>query len=221
MEQARARLPVRLLPRKRSLIFRLCFYAFFFIFSIFWTLMAIAQDHVEFFGFDLTDSEWRWLFPLWGVPFILVGAGGLGSTVLKMLPGNPYFHLDFFVDGLVVCDIFKEQRFEWRELPVLTWKEESDSEGGISYEVVAIDTTSAKPREMLSIPVDQYGTANNKESALELTAWINHLRNLALQNRLDVGTEIEIPDGFAHHVIALSMPAPVGATVERTVVKMR
>jgi hypothetical protein len=222
MGQARAILPVRLLPRKRSLVFRLCFFTFFFVFSVFWTLLAMVKSpHVDFFGVDLTNFEWRSLFPLWGIPFILIGGGGLVSTVLKILPGNPYFHLDFFVDRLVMRDVTKERRFAWHDLPPLTLKEESDSESGPSYYVVAMDGASVKSREMLCIPIDQYGTANSKKGALELAAWINRLRDLALHNRLDVRTEIDIPDGFARHVVALSIATRLGATVERTVVRAR
>jgi hypothetical protein len=123
------RLPVRLLPRKKALIYRVGFFAFFFIFSIVWTVGAMVKSpHVDIFGFDLTNSEWRGLFPLFGLPFILIGASGLVSAVLKVLPGNPYFHLDVFADGLVVRNLTSEQSFAWCDLPALTVSEESNSE---------------------------------------------------------------------------------------------
>ena len=66
MDEARARLPVRLRPRKRSLIFRLCLFVFVFAFSVIWTLLAMVKPmHFDFLGVDYTNSEWRSLFPQW------------------------------------------------------------------------------------------------------------------------------------------------------------
>jgi hypothetical protein len=84
-----------------------------------------------------------------------------------------------------------------------------------------MDEASGKPRELLSLPIDQYGTRNDKKSAVELAAWLNRLRERALHNRLKVGTEIEIPGGFARYVVALSTAARPGATVRRTVKRAR
>ena len=223
MDQARVTLPVRLAPRKRALIFRLCFFAVFFIFSVFWTFMvSVKGTHVEFNDVEVTDPKWRALFPLWGIPFVLIGLGGFISTVLKILPGSPYYHLDLSVDGLIVRGLTKQQSFAWHDLPPLTLKVDSDSEGGPFHYVVAMGgrTPSGKQREILCIPADQYGTKNSEQGAGELAAWINRIRDLALQSRLDTGTQIEVPDGFARTVINMSAMASTGAKIERTVTRV-
>ena len=223
MDQAGETLPIRLKPRKRSQIFFFPFFGFFLLFSIFWMIGA-SQPGVtlHFNEVEVTDPYWRSLFPLWGIPFALIGLCGFAVALLKVLPNSPYYYLELTPDGLTHCSLLGKQSFAWRDLPALTLKEESDSESGPYYHVVAMDDeTSAKPREMLRVSMSQYGTANNKKGALELAAWINQLRDLALQGRLDLKTKIEIPNGFARHVVPVPMAARAGPTAERTVVRTR
>ncbi len=223
MDQAGETLPIRLRPRKGSQVFLLLFFGFFLLFAIFWMIFASESGARLYFNDEeVTDPYWRSLFPLWGIPFALFGLCGSAVAALKLLPNSPYYYLELTPDGLTHCTLFRKQSFAWRDLPALTSKEESDAESGPSYYVVATDDkTSAKPREMLSIPVGQYGTASNKKGALELAAWLNQLRDLALRSRLDVKTKIEIPDGFARHIVTAPMAARPGATTGRTVVRTR
>lgn len=216
MDQAAETLPIRLKPRRWSQVFFLLFFGFFLCFAIFW-MIGSSQPGVKlhFNDVEVTDPYWRSLFPLWGIPFALIGLCGFVVAAMKMLPSSPYYYLELTSNGVTLATLFKKQSLAWRDLPALTLKEESDSESGPYYHVVAIvDETSAEPRELLRIPVGQYGTANTKKGALELTAWINQIRDLAMQGRLDAKTKIRTPDGLVSHIVA-SVPA------ERTIIRTK
>ena len=83
-EQARARLPIRLLPRRRGQIVPIIFFGIFLGFAVFWTAMAASM--IGKADFDDAGKPEFWLgklFPLFGVPFILIGAG---DNVTRLLP---------------------------------------------------------------------------------------------------------------------------------------
>jgi hypothetical protein len=223
MDQADETLPIRLKPRRRHQIFFFFFFGFVFLFAIGW-MIGTSQPGatLRVNGVEVTDPFWRSLYPLGSIPIALFAICGFAVAVLKMLPNSPYYYLELAPDGLTLATLFKKQSFAWRDLPALTSKEENDSESGSYHYVVATDDeTSAKSHEMLRFPVSQYGTVSNKKGTLELAAWINQLRELALQGRLDVKTKIEIPGGFARHIVAAPMAARHGATAGRTVVRTR
>lgn len=54
-----------------------------FLFAIPWTAFAIFWTAAAFWGVrqDESGSKWVYLFPLWGIPFILVGLGMLSSPL--------------------------------------------------------------------------------------------------------------------------------------------
>lgn len=205
MEQASVTLPARLLPRKSALIFLLCFFTFFFAFAVFWTIM-VADTSVPFSFNDVpvTDPKWRALAPLWGIPFILVGLGGVVCTIPKMLPGSPYFHVDLSPDGILVRGLFKQQNLAWRDIYSITFDEQEGDES-TSYYVVVLGYSAlpAKRREEVRIPMDQYGTKNKKDGAIELAAWLERFRDLATRNELNTAAQFDVPSGFARYVVTL------------------
>src|SRR5262245_41553433 len=138
MDQAGETLPIRLKPRKRSQIFLLPFFGFFLGFSIYWMILSSQPGVTVYFNdVEVTDPYWRSLYPLWGIPFALVGLCGFAATALTVLPNSPYYHLELTPDGLTYRTLFGKRSFAWRDLPALTFKEESDSESGSYYYVVA------------------------------------------------------------------------------------
>ena len=205
MERASVTLPARLLPRKSALIFLLCFFTFFFVFSVFWTIM-VADTSIPFSFNDVpvTDPKWRALAPLWGIPFILVGLVGVACTIPKMIPGSPYFHVDLSPDGLLVRGLIKQQSLAWRDIYSITFEEQAGDES-ISYYVLVLgySAPSAKRREQVRIPMDQYGTKNKKDGAIELAAWLDRIRDLATRGELDTATRLDVPTGFAPYVVTL------------------
>jgi hypothetical protein len=226
MEQAALRLPVKLVPSKSSQIIPIVFFSVFLGFAIFWTTMAATMIGKANLGDPGAPEFWLGkLFPFFGVPFMLVGAGGIGRAILKMLPGSPYYHLEINADGILLRSLLKQKRYAWRELPpfdTLEQRRRSKSGVQISWYTVAMESLPPKPgmpagssyqREVLRIFADEYGAKNGQQDAAELAAWLNHLRALALDKRLAPTAPVEVPDGFIANAIAT--PSPLGGTAER------
>ncbi len=233
MSQAGFRLPIRLLPRKRGQISMLLFFGFFLGFAIFWTAMAAGMIGTA----DLSDARGPelWLsrlFPLFGVPFILVGAGGIARAILKMLPGSPYYHLEIGAEGLLLRSLFKQQRFAWHDLPPFdTLERRRNTKNGVRIEhyTVAMQQLPPEPdmkpgsthqREVLRILADEYGAKNAKQDAADLAAWLNRLRALALDNRLAPTEAVDVPEGFRASAITVSA-SPRATTLRNATVVRR
>jgi len=198
MDQAGETLPIRLAPRRRSQIFFLIFFGFFFGFALFWMVMSSQEGtRVSFNGVEVTDPEWRALYPLWGIPFVVVGACGLAVAVLKMVPNSPCYHLDLSMEGLTLRTLFKQQSFAWRELPPFeNLREVTESSDGTTttYYAVAMEPErdGGSPREILRISASEYGVKNSERSAIDLAARLNRLRNMALRQtpRANIPTSV-------------------------------
>ena len=215
MDTASLKLPIRLLPRKRGQIVPIIFFGVFLGFAIFWTAMAATMIGRADFG-DSTKPEY-WLsklFPFFGVPFMLVGAGGILGAILKMLPNSPYYHLEINSTGIVIKSLFKRKQFAWRELPefdTLEHRRNTKSGVSISWYTVAMESLPPKPdmppgstyqREVLRIFADEYGAKNGQQDAADLAAWLNDLRLRARDNRLDTAEQVEVPEGFRGNAIS-------------------
>jgi hypothetical protein len=218
MEQAALRLPVKLVPSKSSQIIPIVFFSVFLGFAIFWTTMAATMTGKANFGDPGTPEFWLGkLFPFFGVPFMLVGAGGIGRAILKMLPGSPYYHLEINADGILLRSLLKQKRYAWRELPqfeTLERRRRSKSGVQISWYTVAMESLPPKPgmpvgatyqREVLRIFADEYGAKNGQQDAADLAAWLNQLRELAQDKRLNPAEEVEVPEGFRGNAISAGL----------------
>lgn len=226
MERAALRLPVKLVPSKSSQIIPFVFFGFFLGFAIFWTTMAATMIGKANFGDPGTSEFWlAKLFPFFGIPFMLVGAGGIGRAILKMLPGSPYYHLEINANGILIRSLLKQKRYAWTELPpfdTLERRRRSKSGEQISWYTVAMETLPPKPgmkpddtyqREVLRIFADEYGAKDGQQDAADLAAWLNHLRQLALDKQLAMNESIEVPPGFIANAVAT--PSPLGGGGER------
>lgn len=210
MEQTTRQLPIRIVPRKGQQIGMLLFFGFFLGFAIFW--MAGAGGVL-----DLDDGAIHipppggWLanaFGLFGLPFAAIGFCGIAGAVLKMLPGSPYFHLEVSSQGVLVKSLFRQRRYDWRELPAfetLTVERRTKSGKKISHYAVAMESAAAPEnaprnpsyqREVLRIRADDYGAQSSREDAEAMAAWFNQLRDLARDGRLDANEPVEVPEGF-------------------------
>src|SRR5262245_8637215 len=198
MDQVGETLPIRLKPRKRSQAFLLIFFGFFFVFAILWMIVTSQPGaSLTFNDVAVTDPYWRSKFPLLGIPFGLIGICGIAVAVLKMLPDSPYYYLELTSEGLTLCTLFKKQRFAWRDLPSFTsLRDESSSDDStiITYYAAAIADAGngGDPREILRISANEYGTKNNEQSADELAARLNRVREAALPTlaRADARTSL-------------------------------
>jgi hypothetical protein len=223
------RLPIRLLPRKGQQIGLIAFFGFFLAFSLFW--MAGASGIL-----DLDDGTVHFpppggwaaaTFGLFGLPFAVVGLCGIAAALLRMLPNSPYYNLEIAADGLLVRSLFKRTRYPWRDLPAfetLEHKRRTKNGTRISWYAVAMAGASLEPgmergashqREVLRIDADGYGANNGEQDAADLAAWLNHVRDLALDKRLAPNEAVEVPEGFRGNAIAL-VASVSGSTQART-----
>lgn len=221
------RLPIRLLPRKRAQIIPMVFFGIFLGFSIFWTVTATVMiGRANFSEEDAPEFLLGRLFPFFGIPFMLVGAGGIGRSVLKMRPGSPYYHLEVNADGLAIRLLFKQQRYAWRDLPAFeTLKVRRSTKSGVTIEwyTVAMESLPPKPnmppgstyqREVLRIFADEYGASDGEKDAADLAGWLNGLRQLAVDNQLRANAQVGVPDGFIAN--AINAPSPLGGSAARS-----
>jgi hypothetical protein len=218
MEQITRQLPIRIVPRKGQQIGMLAFFGFFFGFSVFWMAGAAGiLDPNE--GTINLPPPGGWAgsaFALFGLPFAAVGIGGMSAAVLKMLPGSPHFHLEVSSDGLLVRTLFKQHRYDWRELPafdIVTVEKRTKSGKKISHYTVAMEQAPAPAdaprgatyqREVLRIRADDYGAESSREDAEALAAWFNQLRELARDGRLSANEAVEVPQSFRATSISIA-----------------
>lgn len=229
MAKAPLRLPIRLLPRKGQQVGLIAFFGFFLGFSLFW--MAGASGVL-----DLDDGTinipppggWtEGAFGLFGLPFTIVGICGMAGALLRMLPSSPYYHLEINADGLIVRALFKQTRYAWRELPAfetLEHKRRTKNGTRINWYTVAMESAPLEPgmprgasyqREVIRIDADGYGANNGERDAADLAAWLNRLRDLALDKQLASNEAIDVPEGFRGNAISTIASAP-GSTRART-----
>ena len=209
------RLPIRLLPRRRAQIPQILGFGFFLGFSIFWMAGAggILDLDAGTIRFPPPD---RWAansFALFGLPFAAIGISGIVVAVLKLLPGSPYYHLEVNADGLLIRSLFRQQRHLWRALPTfetLERRRRTKNGTSITWYTVAMESAPAEPgmaagatspREVLRIDADEYGAKNGQQDAADLAAWLNRLRELALDKRLSPNEPVEVPAGFVANAI--------------------
>jgi hypothetical protein len=219
MSDRATKLPIRLVPRRGGQILALVFSGFFFGFSVLWMASAAGIVDLDGEGFISRPADGGWierLFPLFGLPFALIGIAGLARAVLKMLPGSPCYHLEISGRGLLVRSLFKQRRHAWAKLPEFrTIAVERRTKNGtrVEHYTVATETgsaladaprNSAQEREVLRVFADEYGARNGKEDAYALTAWLNQLRERAVESRLDGDELVEVPEGFRASVISVA-----------------
>jgi hypothetical protein len=187
------KLPLRLMPRKIGAVFRSFFFLFFFGFAVFWTVMAArgvmtgGMESEPFSGF-------RYAFPAFGIPFLLIGLLGLGSAILKLLPGSPYHHVEISRQGLKVRRAWKIQQFAWPEISPfgLSVKTRSTKGGKVrTYWVVALRAADAAlladeqeryKRSVLQINTGDYVNIDVEPAASVLVDWLNGIRTEAVEH---------------------------------------
>jgi hypothetical protein len=224
------RLPIRLVPRKGLQIGLLAFFGFFFGFSIFWMAGAagILDLNEGTLNFPRSGNLIGNLFPLFGLPFAVVGICGLTAAVLKMLPNSPYYHVEIDAEGLFVRSIFKQKRHAWRELPAFeTLERRRRTKNGMRIEwyTVAMEGAPLEPgmepgashqREALRINAGEYGARKGQQDAADLAAWLNHLRALALEGRLAPDEAVAVPEGFRDNAVGAVASATGLPRAQRT-----
>ena len=68
---------------------------------------------------------------------------------------------------------------------------------------------------VIRIDADGYGANNCEQDAADLAAWLNHLRELALDKQLAPDEAVEVPEGFRGNAIP-AIASGSGSTRART-----
>jgi hypothetical protein len=207
MDDVTMKLPLRLVPRKGGAIFLCCFFLFFFGFSVFWTIMAamgVMTGGME----DEPFPGFRFAFPAFGIPFMLIGFFGLAFAISKLLPGSPYYHVELSAQGIKVRRAWKTEQFAWSAIsPFGISVRTRSTKGGkvTTHWVVALrageandlaDETARSKRSVLQIDAGQYGSAKADEAAAAMVEWLNGIRAEAIERPGRAATTTAVPPDF-------------------------
>ena len=193
------RLPIYLIPRRGSQIFPLLLFGFVFGFAVFWTAAAILISSLN--DAPGTNPLFRWLFPICGIPFLLIGLGGLVVAVLKTRPGSPYHYVMLGANQIELRTLFKHRSFDWSKISLFQPQRSIEGEdGSVRYYVVA--------GEALRIPAREFGSGEGEISAAALADWLNAVRAQERQGNLHDGDTIEVPAELRDHILSIGMPIP-------------
>jgi hypothetical protein len=222
MDDVMMKLPLRLVPRKIGAVFRSFFFLFFFGFAVFWTAMASTAilsgpiQNEPFQGF-------RYAFPAFGIPFLLIGFFGLASAILKLIPGSPYYHVEISSQGLKVRRGWKIQQFRWSEISPfgLSTKTRSTKGGKITtYWVVALRVADAGylasdseryNRSVLKIDTGDYASVDVDNAAVVLVDWLNGIRTDAIERPGHAIDTVAVPPDFRGVAREIGITAPQSA----------
>jgi hypothetical protein len=207
MDDIMMKLPLRLVPRKLGAVLLGCFFLFFFGFSVFWTIMAATgvmtggMENEPFPGF-------RYAFPAFGLPFMLVGFCGVSFAIMKLLPGSPYYHVELSAQGLTSRRIWKIQRFAWSEIsPFAVSIRTKSTKGGkvTTYWVVALRAGDASflanekeryNRSVVQIDAGEYCSDQAEDAAPVLVDWLNGIRAEAIDRPGRAPATVAVPPDF-------------------------
>jgi len=218
MADVTMRLPLRLVPRKVGAIFLACFFTFFFGFAVVWTTMAtmgVMSGGIEnepFPGF-------RYVFPAFGIPFLLIGFFGLAFAIMKLLPGGPYYHVEIAPQGIRVRRAWKIQQFAWPEIsPFGVSARTRSTKGGrvTTYWVVALrasddshlaNESERYNRSVLQIDTGQYANVEVENAASVLGDWLNGIRAEAIDRPGRTNNTVAVPPDFRGAVREIGLVA--------------
>jgi hypothetical protein len=225
MNDIEMRLPIRLVPRRGAQIFQILFFGFFFCFSLFWIAMAstavMSGEQIEGEPF----ASLPYLFPLFGIPFVIVGLLGLGAAVMKLLPGSPYYYVEIAGDGIAIRKAWKIRRFAWSELsPFGVALKVTRSKNGTSKtwwavalraadaERLAFETERYK-RSIIQIDAGQYGDGNDDMAATVLAEWLSEVRGEAVAHPGRMTETIAVPPDFRDRAVEVAPAAAPAVSV--------
>jgi hypothetical protein len=224
-DQTSMRLPIRLLPRRGKQVFQILFFTFFFGFSLFWIAMASTAVRT---GQEIEGEPFAafpYLFPLFGIPFAVIGLLGLGSAIMKLLPGSPYYYIEIGADGIITRRAWKIRRFAWPELsPFGVSLKVTRNKNGTSktWWVVALRAADAERlafeaerynRSIVQIDAGQYGAGDGDMAATVLADWLSGLRADALERPDGLQIPVAVPPDFRDRAIEVLRTVKASSTV--------
>jgi hypothetical protein len=216
MDQVSQSLPLRIIPTKDSqalpIVYSLLFLGFVGLF---------ARSHNPLILVERNDPA-GYLFLLLFAVFSLIPIAGLAVSVIKLLPGSPYYYLEIAPRGIAIRQGFKTKRFAWSELSPFSVHTEVVTRrrkyGGTStttyYYVVAVpaadaallqDSSKRDSHAIFRILADEYGAGDAEEDASTLAVWLTEIRSNALANSNRATAKVSVPLEFRGTVIAAAV----------------
>jgi hypothetical protein len=207
MDDVVMKLPLRLIPRKLGAVFLCFFFLFFFGFSVLWTIMAatgVMTGGME----DEPFPGFRYAFPAFGIPFMVVGFVGLTTALMKLLPGSPYWHVEIAPQGIKVRRGLKIRQFAWSEISPfgISVKTRSTKGGKVTtHWVVAlrkgdesfmIDDKARYSRSVLQINAGEYTHDKAEDAAAAMVDWLSGIRAEAIERPGRAATTTAVPPDF-------------------------
>ncbi len=223
MAQVKVRLPLRLVPSRRQQATALIVFVIMLALALFWIAAdsgVMAGNQEGYATYPGLEPSWREQYhPMLGLPFALLGLCGIVVSLVRMRPSSPLYHLQISPTALIARTMRQRQVFPWRELPELAtdrleWVSRSSGSFNMIHFVVARHAPAGEGgirREavLLRIPVAQYTAEDSEESARELAAWLNGLRERARDGTLQPGAEVDVPAAF--RVVPMAGAGAAGA----------
>jgi hypothetical protein len=218
MDDVMLKLPLRLAPRKFGAILLCFFFLFFFGFSVVWTIMAATgvmtggMEGEPFPGF-------RYAFPAFGIPFMVIGLVGLSVALMKLLPGSPYYHVEIAPQGIKVRRAWKVRQFAWSEISPfgISVKTRSTKGGKITtYWVVALRTSDQSfladekqryNRSVVRIDAGEYAHGKAEDASAALMDWLNRIRTDAIDRPGRAPASTAVPPDFRGAVREIAVAA--------------
>ena len=229
MEQIKAGLPLRLVPSRQQQTTGLVVFVVMLALALFWIAAdsgVIEGGQEGYATYPGIEPSWREQYhPMLGLPFALLGLCGIVVSLVRMRPSSPLYHLQIAPTALIVRTMRQRQVFPWLELPELAtdqlkWLSRSSRSFNMIHFVVARHAPAGEGgirREavLLRIPVAQYTAEDSEESARELAAWLNGLRERARTGTLKPGAEVDVPAAF--RVVSMTGALPSSEPLTSTV----
>jgi hypothetical protein len=230
MDRAAHKLPLRLVPRRRSQIGKIATSVVVIVACAIYMIAALQKLHAaSTVHVPALDGQWpHWRPYVIGIPIILYAAWHIVRAVAKLLPGSPYYYLHIAADGLEVASLFATNRFPWSKLGAFSVCERIRSRRyGRQVDYIVVSSHAGRPEPAkqgerrdpatIRIDPDEYGGKTGQEDAEELAAWFNRLRLASLRE----DSLVDVPPAFQDSVMPDVMAGKFGlkAARPRTVVR--
>jgi hypothetical protein len=216
MEQVTRSLPLRLIPTKGSQALPIV--AMMVLLGV---VGFVALNHNPM-TLVQKNGPIGYLYHLLFAVFILIPIGGLVVSVLKLLPGSPYYHLEIAPRGIVIRQGFTTKRFAWSEVSpfavhievVTTRGKNGRKSTSTYYYVVAVpaadeallqDKAKRLSRSVFRVVAGEYGVGSEEEDANALASWLTEVRSNALVNSGRTKAQVAVPPEFRGTVMSVAV----------------
>lgn len=218
MDRATQKLPLRLIPDKGSQLKEFIFPLVLIGFAVFLFRQVDPLNVIDVHGKPV------YLTFLFFAVFLLFPLSMIASSVLKLLPGSPYYYLQIASEGLTLRQGRKTKRYLWTELSpfavdvqVTSTRNSKTGSGQTEtdyYVVAGRAGDDAAPQDdrypVFRIPTDEYGVGGGKEDANAFANWLNEIRASALANSGLAPADVAVPLEYCE--IVRSAPAAAQTT---------